>query len=88
MMHISSEQLFLSMARTCCTMKKLSALSGVSVQTLRNIKAGKAIFPETAGKIARALGVDVADLLESKAKESNPCDKDFSIFGSSLWNTT
>ncbi len=68
MMHISSEQLFLSMARTCCTMKKLSALSGVSVQTLRNIKSGKAIFPETAGKIARALGVDVADLLENKGE--------------------
>ena len=49
-------------------MKKLSALSGVSVQTLRNIKAGKAIFPETAGKIARALGVDVADLLETKGE--------------------
>ena len=65
-MHISSEQLFLSMARTCCTMKKLSALSGVSVQTLRNIKAGKAIFPETAGKIARALGVDIDSLLVSQ----------------------
>lgn len=66
MMLISRERLFLSMARTCCSMKKLSALSGVSIQTLRNIKAGKAIFPETAGKIARALGVDVEDLLETK----------------------
>ena len=66
MMHISSEQLFLSMARTCCPMKKVSALSGVSVQTLRNIKGGKAFFPYTAGKIARALGVDVTDLLETK----------------------
>ena len=68
MMLISRERLFLSMARTCCSMKKLSALSGVSIHTLRNIKAGKAIFPETAGKIARALGVDVADLLESKGE--------------------
>ena len=65
-MHISRERLFLSMARMCCTMKKLSAISGVSIQTLRNIKSGKAISPETAGKIARALGVDVADLLETK----------------------
>uniref|UniRef100_UPI004027431C helix-turn-helix domain-containing protein n=1 Tax=Gemmiger formicilis TaxID=745368 RepID=UPI004027431C len=68
MMLISKERLFLSMARMCCSMKKLSALSGVSIQTLRNIKAGKTIFPETAGKIARALGVDVADLLESKGE--------------------
>lgn len=68
MMLISRERLFLSMARTRCSMKKLSALSGVSIQTLRNIKAGKAIFPETAGKIARALGVDVADLLETKGE--------------------
>lgn len=59
MMLISRERLFLSMARTCCSMKKLSALSGVSIQTLRNIKAGK---------IARALGVDVADLLETKGE--------------------
>lgn len=68
MMLISRERLFLSMARTCCSMKKLSALSGVSIQTLRNIKAGKAIFPETAGKVARALGVDVAELLETKGE--------------------
>ena len=65
-MRIDKDRLAIELARKCWNQRALRDNGQVSSQTLRNINAGKEILPETAGKIARALGVDVADLLETK----------------------
>lgn len=62
-MKIDANKLRIALARKCWMWKDLQEQSGVTGQTFRNIKAGLSVKPETAGKIARALGVDVTELL-------------------------
>ena len=42
----------------------LSIMSGLSRGTITGVKSGKSCSQETGEKIARALGVDVAELVE------------------------
>lgn len=64
-MKLNRLNLMLAMARLCINDKELCEKSGVAVPTLTQIKSGKRNpKPATIGKIARALGVDVKDLLE------------------------
>lgn len=61
-MKIDPKKLELCLAREC---KSLSDLrDGTSPQTLQRIRAGEGVKPRTAGRIAKALGVDVTDILE------------------------
>lgn len=61
-MKIDTAKLNIQLARQC---KSLSDLrDGASPQTLRRIRRGDTVTPRTAGRIAKALGVDVADILE------------------------
>lgn len=62
-MKIEKNKLAVALARKCWNQRTLRDNGHVSSQTLRNVNAGKDILPETAGKIARALGVDVTELL-------------------------
>lgn len=62
-MKIDKNKLAISLARKCWNQRTLRDTGQVSSQTLRNVNAGKEVLPETAGKIARALGVDVTELL-------------------------
>ena len=64
-MKINKTKLELGMAKACLTPQELAEQAGVSIQTLDKIKGGKVSSrPHTAGRIARALGVDVTELLE------------------------
>mgnify|MGYP005886107461 FL=1 len=67
-MKISVQKLSVETARKCWDSKVLREKAEISTQTIQNIKRGKEVLPITAGKIARALGVDVADLLENKGE--------------------
>lgn len=67
-MKISVRKLSVETARKCWDSKVLREKAEISTQTIQNIKHGKEVLPITAGKIARALGVDVADLLENKGE--------------------
>lgn len=61
-MKIDPKKLDLHLAREC---KSLSDLrDGTSPQTLKRIRRGEEVQPKTAGRIAKALGCDVADILE------------------------
>ena len=63
-MKIDHNKLELLLARKC---KSLSDLrDGTSPQTLRRIQRGEDVKPKTAGRIARALGCDPADILEGE----------------------
>lgn len=61
-MKIDLNRLDLILARECKTMSDLK--DGVSPQTLTRIRRGEEVKPRTLGRIARALGVDVTEIME------------------------
>ena len=63
-MKISVEKLEIELARQCKTLSDLR--NGASSKTLLRIKNGCEVTPKTAGRIARALNVDVADLVKEE----------------------
>lgn len=60
-MRIDIKKMDLSLARAGMTDRKLR--SSVSAHTLTKIRRGEDVKPFTVGRIARALGVDPADIL-------------------------
>lgn len=65
-MKISSKRIDIFLAENSMTKKELAEASGISQQGLCNILSRSSCLPLTAGKIARAMGVDVTELLEVK----------------------
>lgn len=61
--NLNKVKLALAMARQGLNLTRLAALSDVSRATLSYANNGKSISPEIAGKIARALGVDVSEII-------------------------
>ena len=61
-MKIDREKYMLARAKACMGAKALEA-AGIPRGTLSNILRGE-VRPETAGKLARALGVDVTEIIE------------------------
>lgn len=62
-MKINREKLDLVRARTCKGLKDIEA-TGIPHSTLCTAIYGKTVRPETAGRIARALGVDVTEIID------------------------
>lgn len=65
-MRINRSKMLILLADTQISQTRLAALSGVSRQTLSYIMNGKACRPAIAGKIAKALGVDVTEIIEKE----------------------
>lgn len=65
-MRIDRVKLIAEMARQNFTSIRLAEKAGVSRVTVSALRCGKTCTPETAGKIARALGVDVTEIVEEK----------------------
>ena len=63
-MKIDVGRLNMMLARRCMALTDLR--SGTSPQTLTRIMRGEEVKPRTVGRIAKALGVDVADILEGE----------------------
>lgn len=62
-MKIQKEKLELAMARACMNARDLQK-EGLSSVTVCRAFRGESVTTKTVGKIARALGVDVTELLE------------------------
>ena len=62
MVKLNKEKFDLAKARTCKGTKELEA-AGIPRGTLCTAMSGKNVRPETIGKIARALEVDVTDII-------------------------
>ena len=62
-MKANREKLILARARECMGQKDLE-VAGIPKVTLSRIMNGGEARPETIGKIARALGVDVTEIIE------------------------
>ena len=64
-MRIDRVKLIAEMARRDVTSTRLAEVAGVSRVTVSALRCGKTCTAETAGKIARALGVDVTEIMEA-----------------------
>lgn len=62
-MRIDQSKLKLAMCRACMNSKDVADAAQIPRATFNNAITGKSIRPATMGKIARALNVDVEDLL-------------------------
>ena len=65
-MRIDRVKLITEMARADLNGKQLGELAGISRVTVSSVNGGRSCSEETAYKLARALGVDVEELLEVK----------------------
>lgn len=63
-MRINRIKLVTELARRDMTQSKLAELAGVSRVTVNYIKSGKSCTDEVGHKIAKALGVDVTEIIE------------------------
>ena len=63
-MKVNRQKLDLAMARACMQTADLPKAAQLPRPTVNNAIVGRSVRPATVGKIARALGVDVADIIE------------------------
>ena len=63
-MIVNRKKLELAMARACMNSADLPKAAGLPRPTVQNAIVGKSVRPATAGKIAKALGVDPAEIIE------------------------
>ena len=62
-MKLNRKKFDLARARACKGTKELEA-SGISRGTLCSLMAGRSARPETVGRIAKSLGVDVTEIID------------------------
>lgn len=63
MLNPKRNAILLAMARRGLTVQELAELSEVPPRTLRDVMRGEPTRPKTLGKVAKALGVDPAELV-------------------------
>lgn len=63
-MRISNEKLLIALANEGMLLKELAEKAGITMEALRNIRKGKSVpKPATVGKIAKALNVNVQEII-------------------------
>ncbi len=67
MLKIERNKLELAMARACMNSEDLQRAAQLPRPTLNNAITGRSVSPRTAGRIAKALGIDVAEIVEISA---------------------
>lgn len=65
-MKADTNKLRLAMARACMNPQDLAKAAQMPAQTVNGVLRGRSIRPATIGKIARALCVDPAEILEKE----------------------
>lgn len=63
-MKVNRKKLELAMARACMNSADLPTAAGLPRPTFQNAVVGKSVRPATLGRIAKALDVDPAELME------------------------
>lgn len=63
-MKANSSALKIAMARACMNTEDLVEAADMPRPTVNKVITGRSVRPGTIGRIARALGVDVTDILE------------------------
>lgn len=65
-MKIQRQKLEIAMARACMSTDDLRKAAEMPRPTLNNAISGRGVSPKTAGRIAKSLGIDVTELLETE----------------------
>lgn len=65
-MTADKNKLTLAMARACMNPQDLAKAAELPPQTVNGVIRGRSVRPATLGKVARALGVDPAELLKEE----------------------
>ncbi|MGL4283790.1 helix-turn-helix domain-containing protein [Eubacterium aggregans] len=65
-MLVDKSKLELSMARNCWNKVKLAEKAGIPYQSVKRSVMCEGTNPETVGKIAKALGVDPAEIIKEE----------------------
>ena len=65
-MKVNRQKLEMAMARACMNSAELPKAADLPRPTVYNAITGRNIRPATLGKIAKALGVDPADIIEQE----------------------
>ena len=64
-MRVNKNKLMLAMARQCISLQEVAEKANLPYVTLKKALTGKrSTLPKTVGKVARALGVDVTEIIE------------------------
>ena len=63
-MYLDRDKINVAMARKSYNVAKLAEVYGVSAQRMRTILTSRKVSTATAGRLAKALGVDVTEILE------------------------
>lgn len=63
-MRADREKLLLAMARACMNVRDVVRETGMPEMTVKNVISGKGVKPATLGRVAKALNIDPADIIE------------------------
>ena len=63
-MKANRKKLVIAMAKACMNAEDVQKATGMPRPTLNGVISGRNVRPGTIGKIAKALGVDVTEILE------------------------
>lgn len=63
-MKANKEKLLLAMARACMNTRDVIKAADMPEMTVKNVLYGKDVRPATLGRVAKALGVDPAEIVE------------------------
>lgn len=74
-MKINSKKVEMMLADRCMLYSDLAKKSNLSSFTITRMRTGAEVNPSTVGKIAKALGVTVQELIETEAATSNQASK-------------
>lgn len=66
-MKVDKKKLELAMARKCISAEELGSITGISMFTINRLKAEQPGRTKTIGLIAKALEVDVAEIIVNEA---------------------
>lgn len=66
-MKADTSKLRLAMARSCMNPQDLAKAAEMPPQTVNGVLRGRSVRPATLGRIARALGVDVVEIMKEES---------------------
>lgn len=63
-MKANKDKLLLAMARACMNTRDVVRETGMPEMTVKNVISGKGVKPATLGRVAKALNIDPAEIIE------------------------
>lgn len=69
-MKANKKKVDIAMARACISLNELQEKAGMPLPTIKGVIYGKNVKPVTLGKVAKALGVEVEEILEEEEKDA------------------